>query len=503
MPTNSGSIGSGPEHNAAARTEIGRDISENRSIEADVIVVGAGFAGIMAARELKQAGRTVALLEARSRLGGRSLSHPIGDGKIVELGCEFHGQDDSVSARTARSVGIASHKVYDRGYKLIDNGGKLSRWKGSIPKMRPATLVDFGQAVLRIERMRLEVPQEAPWTAPHAARWDSETMWSWTQRNVHTREGRSLMRLLIESGMAASPTEVSLLHVLNYSNGTGGFRATTTVTGGTLENRFLGGSQNLALTLARSVAHDTYTGATVKRIEHSADRVRVIGPGFTATAGRVVVAVPVPLSGRIEYDPVLPAYRDQLTQRLTFGAAIKYLALYDEPFWRSAGLTGLAISHESPIKAVLDGSPPDGRPGVLTTFVTGPCAREVARMSERDRRELLLRELGRYFGPKATAPYDVIEQNWMAEQYTRGCYHAYCPPGLYTQFGPALKQRIGRIHWAGAETVPVEFGSMSGAIYSGRRVAAEILACEAGQDQDPDLAPDARASAASTASAQA
>ncbi|MDQ2838439.1 MAG: FAD-dependent oxidoreductase [Actinomycetota bacterium] len=445
-------------------------------------MVGAGFAGISAARELKRAGKTVALLEARSRLGGRSLSQSIGDGKVVELGCEFHGQDDSVSAQTARSVGIASHKVYDQGLKLIDNGGKLARWKGAIPKVSPLALADFGQAALRIERMRREVPQEAPWQAPHAQQWDNETMWSWTQRNVRTREGRSLMRLLIESGMGASPAEVSVLHVLNYSNGTGGFRATTTVTGGTLENRFVGGSQSLALRLAESVAAETYVGAQVRQIQHPGDYVRVSGPGFEAVGRRVVVAVPVPLAGRIDYDPVLPGYRDQLTQRMTMGSAIKYLALYDEPFWRADGMTGLAISHTSPIRAVMDGSPPDGTPGVLTAFVTGPPAREVARLTEAERRALLLRQLVHYFGPRAGKPYDIIEQNWMAEQYTRGCYHGYAPPGLYTEFGSALKDPIGRIHWAGAETVPVEFGSMSGAIYSGQRVAKEILGCDAGED---------------------
>jgi monoamine oxidase len=457
-----------------------QDISENPTLEADVIVVGAGFAGITAARELKRGGQTVALLEARSRLGGRSLSRPIGDGKVVELGCEFHGQPDSISALAARDVGIGSHKVYDTGYRLIDDGGRIARWKGMVPKVNPAAIVDFGQAALRLERMRREVPQDAPWQAPHAAQWDSETMWSWTRRNIRTRSGRALMRLMIEGGMAASPTEVSVLHVLNYTNGTGGFRAMTTVTGGTLENRFAGGSHGLVLRLAESVDAETYTGAEVRRIQHSGDRVRVTGPGFEAVGRRVVVAVPVPLAGRIEYDPPLPASRDQLTQRLTMGSAIKYLVLYDEPFWRADGLTGQAISLTSPIRAVLDACPPDGTPGVLSAFVTGPAARVVARMPEDERHALLRKELVRYFGPRAGRPYEIIEQNWMAEPYTRGCYHAYAPPGLYTQFGQALKDPVGRIHWAGAESVPYEFGSMSGAIYSGRRVAAEIIGLETG-----------------------
>jgi monoamine oxidase len=458
-----------------------RDISENRSAEADVVVIGAGLAGIMAARELKAGGLSVVLLEARSRLGGRAFSQPIGDGKFVELGCEFH-QADSISARTAASVGIGSCKVYDQGWKLIDSGDTISRWKGQIPKASPIVLADFGQAALRLERMRREVPQEAPWRAPHAVRWDSETMWSWTRRNVRTRGGRSLMRLLIEAGMAAGLCELSVLHVLNYSNGVGGFRAMTTITGGALENRFESGAQGLALRLAETVAEETYVAAPVRQIRHDGDSVRVSGPGFEAAGRWAVVAVPVALAGRIEYDPPLPAARDLVTQRMTAGSAIKYLALYDEPFWRADGLTGVAISHDSPVRAVMDSCPPDGTPGVLTAFVTGPPAREFARLTEAARRELLLSTLVRLFGPRARRPYDVIEQNWMAEPFTRGCYHAYGAPGLYTQFGPALREPAGRIHWAGAESVPFEFGSMSGAIYSGRRAATEVIMRSAGEE---------------------
>jgi monoamine oxidase len=457
------------------------DINDHPSIEADVIIVGAGFAGITAARELKTAGKTVALLEARSRLGGRSFSKPIGDGKFVELGCEFYGQPGTISHRAAQSVGIGSAKVYDTGYRLVDDGGKINRWKGMAPKVSPASLIDFGQAALRIERMRREVPQDAPWEAPHAKQWDSETMWSWTQRNVRTKGGRALMRLMIEAGMAAAPADVSLLHVLNYSNGTGGFRAMTTITGGTLENRFIGGSQNLAMKLAETVDDETYIGAVVTHVRHSADSVRVSGPGFEAVGRFLVMAVPIPLASRIDYDPPLPEHRDQLSQRLTMGSAIKYMALYDEPFWRAEGLTGHVISPNSPIRATVDSCPPDGTPGVLTSFVTGPAARQVAKLPAGERRALVLRELERFFGPKAAKPYDLIEQNWMAEEFTRGCYHAYAPPGLYTEYGPALKQPVGRIHWAGAESVPHEFGSMSGAIYSGRRVTTEIIGRETGE----------------------
>jgi monoamine oxidase len=460
-----------------------RHIGENPSIEADVIVVGAGFAGITAARELKLAGQSVALLEARPRLGGRSFSREIGDGKVVDLGCEFHGFANRIIRATAKDLGIESYKTFDEGHKLMDWNGNVLRWKGMAPKVGPVALAEFGQAVLRLERMARQVPRDEPWRAPRAAQWDSETIWSWTLRNIRSSGGRLLMRSMIESGMAFSPADTSLLHVLFYTEGIGGFRAVTGVAGGSLESRFVGGSQNIALTLARTVADETYINAVVTRVEQRGDSVRVSGPGFTATGRRVVIAVPAPLADRMEYDPPMPVSRDQATQRLVGGAAIKYITLYDEPFWRADGLTGMAVGTgaNGPIRATMDACPPDGTPGALTAFVTGPSARAVSRLTAAERRELLLGHLVRWFGPKAGRPYDIIETNWMAEPFTRGCWHAFCPPGYYTACGPAIREPVGRIHWAGAETMPVEYGAMGGAIDSGRRAAREIISRDLGE----------------------
>jgi monoamine oxidase len=459
-----------------------RHISENPRVEADVIVVGAGFAGITAARELKAAGKTVALLEARPRLGGRSLNRQIGDGKVVDLGCEFHGKANRIIRATAAELGIESYKTYDEGYRLFDWNGKVVRWKGMMPKVSPVALAEFGQAVLRLERMAHQVPRDEPWRAPRAAEWDSETIWSWTRRNIRTSGGRLLMRMMIEAGMAFSPADVSLLHVLFYTEGIGGFRAVTAVSGGSLESRFVGGTQNIALRLAETVAAETYVNAEVRRVEQRGDSVRVSGPGFTATGRRVVIAVPVPVADRLEYDPPMPVSRDQASKRIGGGAAIKYILLYDEPFWRADGLTGMAIgSPAGPVRATMDACPPDGTPGALTAFVTGPSAHEVSKLTGGERRELVLRCLVRWFGRKAAKPYDIIETNWLADPFTRGCWHDFCPPGFYTTCGPALREPVGRIHWAGAESMPVEYGAMGGAIDSGRRAAREIIGHDLGE----------------------
>jgi len=459
-----------------------RDISEAPSLEADTIVVGAGLAGITAARELKAAGRAVCLLEARGRIGGRVANHDLGDGKSVELGAEFFGPSNRIIADTARLLGIESYRTYDRGYRLLELDGRIRRWRGFVPSRSPLALADLGQAMLRLERIARSIPDHAPWDAREAVAWDSQTFWSWCRRNMRTAEGRTLVTFMVNAMLGAAPADVSLLHVAYYAKGAGSFRALTTVGGGVQESRFVGGAARIPKALHAAVEEETYTGAAVREIEQRRDAVLVKGAGFEVRGRNAIVAVPVPLAGRIVYDPPLPGMRDQLTQRMPVGSVIKVLAVYDEPFWRAEGLSGMAISPQGPIRAVIDGSSAEAEPGVLTCFVAGPAARALSGVPQPERREVLLGALARFFGPRAWKPSELVEQDWMREPFTRGCYHCLAPPGFYTQFGPALREPVGKIHWAGSETVPLEIGSMGGAVESGRRAAREVLARDAGED---------------------
>jgi monoamine oxidase len=195
----------------------------------------------------------------------------------------------------------------------------------------------------------------------------------------------------------------------------------------------------------------------------------------SVTAARVIVAVPPTLAGRITYDPPLPAVRDQLTQRVPAGSVIKCHAVYDTPFWREAGLTGQATGDRGPVKVVFDNSPPAGSPGVLLAFLEGKAARRLNRVGPAERRDAVLGSLVDFFGPHAAKPVEYVELDWSEEEWTRGCYGAHFPPGVWTQYGPALRAPVGRIHWAGAETATVWSGYMDGAVQSGERAAAEVL----------------------------
>ena len=435
--------------------------------EVDVIVVGAGLAGLVAARDLTRAGRRVVVLEARDRVGGRTLNQEIGAGKVVEAGGQWIGPTQERLAALAGELGVATFPTFGDGEHLIEIDGAVRRYSGSIPKLAPHALADFAQAAFRLEQMAKRVPVAAPWEARRASSWDQQTFRTWMRRNLRTRQGRALMDGVIEAVWAAEPEDVSLLHVLFYIASAGGLETLISTEGGAQQDRFVGGSQTLALQLAASL--DVRLSTPVRSIEWG-DGVVVEG----IRAGAAIVAVPPTLAGRIAYAPALPGLRDQLTQRIPQGTVIKCHAVYDEPFWRHDGLTGQAGSDVGPAKVIFDNSPPDGSPGVLVAFLEGGLARELGTWAPADRRAAVIGTLVRLFGPRAATPAAFYEQKWADEEWTRGCYGCYLPPGAWTAFGRALRPPIGPLHWAGAEYAERWSGYMDGAVRSGEAAAAAV-----------------------------
>jgi monoamine oxidase len=206
----------------------------------------------------------------------------------------------------------------------------------------------------------------------------------------------------------------------------------------------------------------------------------VSGDRFEVRARRAVVAIPPTLAGRLDYSPALPPLRDQLLQRIPMGTVIKVQCVYDTPFWRAAGLAGQATSDTGPVRITFDNSPPDASeskgPGVLMGFIEAADGRRALGWSRAQRREAVVESFARYFGAKARAPVAYVEKSWAAEEWTRGCYAGYFPPGVWTDFGHVLRAPVGRIHWAGTETATVWNGYMDGAVRSGERVAGEVAA---------------------------
>jgi monoamine oxidase len=443
--------------------------------QVDVAVVGAGLAGLVAARDLGRAGQSVLVLEARDRVGGRLLNAAIGDGKVVEVGGQWVGPTQTRVGALARELGVETFPTYMHGENLIEWRSRLIRYRGAIPRINAAVLLDVAQAQARIDRMAKRVPLEAPWLAPKAELRDGQTFESWLRRNLATAGARDLFRIFVEAVWAADAADLSLLHLLFYTHSAGSFDDLIGTEGGAQQERFVGGSQLLAVKLAEELGDVVVLEAPVRRIERSDSGVRVVADGREVSGGAAIVAIPPALCGRLVYDPPLPAIRDQLTQRMPQGTVIKCMATYERPFWREAGLSGQATSTEGPVKVMFDNSPPDASPGVLLGFLEGRQARELGEWEPEARRRAVVDCFRRIFGPQAAEPLDYVERVWAQEEWTRGCYGCYMPPGGWVSYGRALRPPIGRIHWAGAETATVWNGYMDGAVRSGERAASEVL----------------------------
>jgi monoamine oxidase len=445
-------------------------------VDTDVVVVGAGLAGLAAARSLQASGSDVVVLEARDRVGGRVLNHQLPGGEVVEMGGQWIGPSQLRVNKLVAELGLETFPTHDTGEHVLDLNGRVKRYSGEIPPLPKAALVDFGQSQLRFDRLAKRVPLEAPWAADRAERWDEETFATWLRRNTRTAGARFFWEVFAEAVFAAEPQDMSLLHALAYTHSGGGVNSLIGVRNAAQQDRLVGGSQLIAHLLAEPLGAELRLSAPVRKIEQRAEGVTVAADGVTVHARRAIVSIPPVLAGRIIYEPALPPQRDLLTQKMPAGSVIKINVVYDEPFWRADGLSGQAGGDRAPIKFTFDNSPPSGTPGVLVCFLEGAHARRFGRIDADARRRAVLASLVGYFGKRAAKPIDFVERDWSAEEWTRGCYGAHLAPGVWTQFGPALREPIGRIHWAGTETAVAWSGYMDGALSSGERAAAEVLA---------------------------
>jgi monoamine oxidase len=444
--------------------------------DVDLVVVGAGLAGLSAARVVAAAGASVVVLEARDRVGGRVLNEQIGSDKVVEVGGQWIGPTQDRLAALAGELGVDTFPTYGDGENVIEYGGRLRRYRGTIPRINPVVLLDVEQAQRRLNRLARRVPLEAPWEAPNAAALDGQTAATWMRRNLATKPGRMLLELGIEAVWAAQPEDMSLLHVLFYIHSAGSLEMLFDTEGGAQQDRFVGGSQRIAVLMAQELQRENVIlEAPVRKIRRGGHGVTVEADGATVRARQGVVAVAPTLAGRIAYDPPLPGFRDQLTQRMPLGTVAKCMAIYDEPFWRAEGLSGQGTSDAGPVKLTFDNSPPDGAPGVLLGFLEGRQARELGRLRAEERRAAVVDCFARLFGPRAGRPAAYVERLWAEEEWSRGCYGCHMPTGAWTNYGPALREPIGPLHWAGAEYATVWNGYMDGAVRSGEAAAGAVL----------------------------
>lgn len=440
-----------------------------------MVVVGAGLSGLGAANLLADRGREVVVLEARDRVGGRLLNATLAGGVTVDVGGQWVGFDHARVQQLAAELGIEIFPQHGAGRNLLDLGGRRRLYRGTIPRLGPRVLWDIFLARRKLDRLAKGVSAEQPWVAERGAELDSQTLAGWCTENLRTESARELIGLAGRTVWGAGPEELSMLHVLFYIDSAGSFDALIDTEGGAQQDRLDGGAQLLPLGLAAQLGDRVRLGAPVRRIARRDDAVTVAADGVEVEAKRAIVALPPSLAGKIEFDPPLSEGRRLLAERLWPGRLSKCMALYETPFWRADGLSGEAVTDARPVTLTFDSSPRDESAGVLLGFVGGPEVADLEGMAEAERRAAVLACFARLYGPRAEHPLDYAEQVWSEEEWSGGGPTSNFAPGGWTECGPALREPLDRIHWAGTETATVWSGYMEGALQAGERVAAEVL----------------------------
>ncbi|WP_194410727.1 flavin monoamine oxidase family protein [Microbacterium cremeum] len=442
----------------------------------DVVIVGAGAAGLTAANELRKAGLSVVVLEARDRVGGRLWTDVV-DGAMLEIGGQWVSPDQDALKETLAELGLETYRRYREGDSLyIGKDGELKRFTGEIFPVAPGTEKEIVRLIELLDGMVAEVDPDRPWEHPDAEELDRVSFEAWLEEQTDDQEARDNIALFIAGAMLTKPAYAfSTLQALLMAASAGSFSHLVDADF-ILDERVVGGLQQVPLLLAERLGGDILLGQPVNEVHRSDDGVRVVtDKGLEVRARYVVLAHAPILYPWIEFTPPLPRLKQQMHQHISMGFVVKVHAVYDRPFWREQGLSGTAFSPYEISHEAYDNTNHGDERGTLVGFVSDRNADDLFRVSPEERRQRVLESLSHYYGPEALNPLVYFESDWGAEEWTRGAYAASFDLGGLARYGADLRTPVGPIHFACSDMAGAGYQHVDGAIRMGRLVASNIL----------------------------
>ncbi|MFD0402379.1 flavin monoamine oxidase family protein [Kitasatospora sp. NPDC127121] len=448
------------------------------------VVVGAGLAGLTAATGLAAHGFDVTVLEARDRVGGRTHGIEAAPGVLVDAGAAYLGDRHTELLAMMDELGLKSTPTAMSGASRFALGGGTGTGSDAEPgpgpdaatrdgRFPPLDGVALGDLFDRLSELTAAVRPEAPWLTPDAERLDALTAAEWAEQHLTHPDARLFFPLFLGEMTAADPADISVLHLAFYLRSGGGLRYLNAFAGGAQQDRIAGGAHQVCERLAERLGRRVRLGEPVRAVHQDADAVTVHTDRGEHRADVAVMALPPLLADAIDYRPGLPVRR--AGERTARGCAVKVHLVYPAPLWRDHGLSGWSVNARGPLLSTVDDSPAEAGIGVLTGFVTGAEAHRFAALTPRQQRAAAVGQAAQLF-PMLPEPTACHVTDWLNDPYSQGCYAALLGPGDWPRLGPALTAPHHRVHWAGTETSTAYFGLMEGAIRSGHRVVADILA---------------------------
>ena len=444
-------------------------------ITRDVAIVGAGAAGLTAANDLRKAGMSVVVLEARDRVGGRLWTDEI-DGAMLELGGQWVSPDQHALIDTLADLGLETYTRYRDGDSVyVGPDGQARRFRGEMFPVAPETERVIDEITARLDEMVAEIDPDRPWAHEKAAEWDRISWDAWLRQQTDDDEAVRNLAFATGSAMLTKPTHTfSLLQSLLMAASAGSYSHLVDADF-ILDKRVVGGLQQVPLRLAERLGEDVLLGQPVRSIEYSDAGAVVRTDEVTVRARHVVLALAPVLYSRISFSPPLPRLKHQMHQHFSMGFVIKVHAVYDRPFWREQGLSGTAFSPYELSHEAYDNTNHGDERGTLVGFVSDQNADDLFRLSADERRERILESLSHYYGPEAKNPIVYYESDWGSEEWTRGAYAASFDLGGLTRYGAEQLELVAPLHVACSDLAGLGYQHVDGAIRMGHRVADEIL----------------------------
>ena len=446
------------------------------TLDRDVAIVGAGPSGLAAATELRKAGLSVAVLEARDRVGGRTWTNTI-DGASLEIGGQWVSPDQESLIALIGELGLETFDRYREGESVyISAAGERTRYSGDSFPVDETTEKEMDRLVALLDDLAAQVGPEEPWAHPMARELDTISFEQWLIRESDDAEARGNIGMFIAGGMLTKPAHAfSALQAVLMAASAGSFSHLVDENF-ILDKRVVGGMQQVSIRMAAALGDDVILDTPVRTVRWNSDGATVFADGdIEVHAKRVVLAVPPNLYSRISYDPPLPRRQHQMHQHQSLGLVIKVHAVYDTPFWREDGLSGTGFGASEIVQEVYDNTNHQDSRGTLVGFVSDAKADAMFELDEQERRAKILESIAHYLGPKATEPVVYYESDWGSEEWTRGAYAASFDLGGLHRYGKDSRTPVGPIHFSCSDIAAEGYQHVDGAIRMGHRTAADIV----------------------------
>jgi monoamine oxidase len=441
----------------------------------DVIIIGAGYAGLAAAQQLKHAGKNILLLEARDRVGGRIHTQVLPDGNYIDIGGQWIGPGQTRMYELAKANDVTTFPSYYKGKSTLYFNNKTKHYRGIIPPLPLFALLSLDAAIKKINKLSKTISLDQPWVSDNAAKWDNISLYDWMQQQMKNEKAKTLFTVAAEAIFATDASKISMLQALFYTKSGKDFDTLMNIKNGAQQDRISGGAQAIANKMAAGMQHLIKLNHAVSAINQQADGVTVSGEGFSYTAAKAILALPPTVARTVHFLQELPKAKQVFLENNFMGTVIKCYAIYKEPFWRQQKLNGLCAAPGQAVSVTFDNSPLDANKGMLMGFVLANKAVELLALTEAERKQIVLDCFTTYFGRQAATPEHYIDKSFTEEPWTQGCYAGMMPLNAWTISGTGARMITGNIHWAGTETATQWNGYMEGAVRSGERAAKEIL----------------------------